>query len=126
MRKNISAIVVDDDPDMVDIITELLDLKGVNVIAKGYDGNDAVAAYKILKPDIVFLDLMMDNYDGFFALENIRKDNPNAKVVIITADIRKETNEKLTKLNPTKVFHKPLEIDQIVNLLETFDDFKES
>lgn len=118
-----SAIVVDDDHDMVEVLSELLKIKGIDVVAKGYDGNDAVTAYKILKPDIVFLDLMMDNYDGFFALENIRKIDPDAKVVIITADENYETKQKLKRLNPTKVFHKPLEIDEVMNLLGTFEDF---
>lgn len=118
-----SAIVIDDDHDMVEVLSELLKIKGVDVVAKGYDGNDAVTAYKILRPDIVFLDLMMDNYDGFFALENIRKIDPNAKVIIITADENYETKQKLKKLNPTKVFYKPLEIDEVMNLLGTFEDF---
>lgn len=123
MTKALSAIVVDDDHDMVEVLSELLMIKGVNVVAKGYNGNDAITAYRILRPDVVFLDLMMDDYDGFFALENIRKIDPNAKVIVMTADENYDTKQKLKKMNPTSIFYKPLEIDRVMNLLGTFKDF---
>lgn len=113
----ITAIVVDDDQDTVDVFCDYLELKNVNVIGRGRDGKSAVELYQKLKPDVVFLDLMMPEYDGFYGLENIRKENPDAKVVIVTADLRDDTARKLGALKPTRVFIKPYDIEKITQML---------
>jgi DNA-binding NtrC family response regulator len=114
----VTAIVIDDDVDTVDVFCDYLTLKNVKVLGRGHNGKDAFELYQKYKPDIVFLDLMMPDYDGFYGLENIRKINPNSKVVVITADLRQETAEKLEKLKPTEVFIKPYDIEKITKLLE--------
>ncbi|MEW6043886.1 MAG: response regulator [Thermoproteota archaeon] len=114
----VTAIVVDDDIDTVDVFCDYLKLKNVEVLGRGRNGKDAFELYQRHKPDIVFLDLMMPDYDGFYGLENIRKADPHSKVVVITADLREETAEKLAQLKPTEVFIKPYDIEKITQLLE--------
>ena len=113
-----SAIIVDDDKDTVTVFSDYLKLKKVNVLGVGFDGNDAVNLYKKLNPDIVFLDHMMPEYDGLYALYNIRKQNPNAHVVMITADNTIDENPKILELEPTAIVHKPFKIDEIMKLVE--------
>jgi CheY-like chemotaxis protein len=117
MSKFPIAIVIDDDTDTVEIFAEYLEIMGVDVVGRGYDGKQAAELYQQKKPDVVFLDLMMPEYDGFYALENIRKMNPDAKVVIITADLRKDTEEMLEDLKPNKIIFKPFAIDKIVDVI---------
>jgi DNA-binding NarL/FixJ family response regulator len=114
----VTAIVIDDDIDTVDVFCDYLKLKNVEVLGRGHNGKDAFELYQKYKPDIVFLDLMMPDYDGFYGLENIRKTDPHSKVVVITADLREETAEKLDKLKPTEIFIKPYDIAKITQLLE--------
>jgi CheY-like chemotaxis protein len=113
----LTTIVIDDDIDTVEVFCEYLELKNALVLGKGYNGKDAVELYKKHLPDVVFLDLMMPQYDGIYALENIRKINPLARVIVITADMRRETEEELDKLEPTAVFIKPFNIDKIMQTL---------
>lgn len=91
----LTAIVIDDYVDVVEILCESLQVFGVNVVGIGRNGKDAVDLYGQKKPDVVFLDLMMPEYDGFYALEHIRKLDPNSKVAIITADLQDSTMKKL-------------------------------
>ena len=112
-----TAIVIDDDVDTVDVFCDYLEIKKVQVLGKGYNGKAAVEIYEKLRPDIVFLDLMMPEYDGIYALENIRKIDPDAKIVIVTADLREDTAKKLAKLKPTSVFIKPYDIDKISQVI---------
>ena len=105
LRENLSALVIDDDYDTVSVFTEFLELSDVKVIGKGYDGMDAVNLYSKLKPDIVFLDVMMPNYDGFYALQHIRQMNSNALVVMVTADLSEETQVKLNKMKATWIVY---------------------
>ena len=114
----IRVIVVDDDRDTVEVFTEYLSLKGIDVVAKGYNGKEAVELYKEYTPDITLLDVMMPEHDGFYGLQNIRRINPNAKVIMVTADLTADTAEKLTQLNASAVIYKPYEIDRV---LETID-----
>lgn len=102
-----SAIVIDDDRDTVEVFVDYLKMLNVNVLAKGYGGKDAVDMYERYGPDMVFLDLMMADYDGFYALEKIREINPDAKVIVVTADMRSDSEMKLAALKPTEVLFKP-------------------
>ena len=118
LRENLNVIVIDDDYNTVEVFAEFLELSQVKVVGKGYDGKDGVNLYKQLKPDIVFLDVMMPDYDGFYALENIKKINPNALVVMITADLTRETEIKLENLKPTSIIYKPFDIQQIIEIID--------
>ena len=112
----VSAIVIDDDKDVVESFTAMLEYNNVNVVGKGYDGKDAVELYQKLKPDFVVLDILMPEYDGHYAIENIRKFNPNAKIFVATADISESTTEKLTKAK-VDFLYKPFKFDDIMNKL---------
>jgi len=112
----VSAIVIDDDTDVVESFTKMLEYNNVNVVGKGYDGKDAVELYQKLKPDFVVLDILMPEYDGHYAIENIRKFNPNAKIFVITADASESTAEKLTKAK-VDFLYKPFKFDDIINKL---------
>lgn len=113
----ITAIVIDDDKNMVNFFSEFLELKGINIIGKGYDGKEAVDLYVALRPDIVFLDVMMDRFDGLYALEEIKKIDHYANVIMVTADIRQDTYVKLTNLNASAIIFKPFEIDAVMHAI---------
>jgi len=113
----LNVVVVDDDYNTVEVFTEFLELQNIKVVGKGYDGNDAIKLYSQLKPDIVFLDVMMPEYDGLYALENIKKINPNAIVVMVTADLREETEQRLNELNANSIVYKPFDIQQILEII---------
>lgn len=117
MTNQVTAIVIDDDLDTVELFAEYLEIKGVKVLGKGYDGQQAAELYEKLNPDIVFLDIMMPRYDGFYALEKIRKINPWAKVVMVTADLTAETAQKLEKWSGITIVYKPYEFDDIMTTI---------
>lgn len=58
-----SVIVVDDNEDIVYSMSELLEMYGINVVGKGYNGLECVELYNKLRPDAVLLDLLMPEYD---------------------------------------------------------------
>src|SRR4029077_13683696 len=107
--KQITAIVTDDDIDTVDVFCESLELYQFRIVGKTYNGETVAELYSTLKPDVVFLDVMMPNYDGIYALEQIRKIDPDAVLIMVTADHRNETAEKLERLNPSAVIYKPFD-----------------
>jgi len=110
----VTSIVVDDDFDTVEVFSEYLELKEIDVVGKAYNGKEAVDLYQKLKPDVVFLDVLMPDYDGFYALEKIRQLNPDSKVIMVTASLTAQTEDLLKELNASAVIYKPYDIDNVI------------
>lgn len=83
-RVKIRAIVVDDDADVREIFIELLQMNDIQVVANGINGKEAVELYKMHHPDFVFLDYLMPEYDGLYAIEKIREFDPNGKIILVS------------------------------------------
>lgn len=112
-----TAIVIDDDSDTVEIFSALLEERDVLVLAKGYNGKQAIELFSEHSPDVVFVDIMMPDGTGFHAIRNIRKINENAKIIVVTADVKSTTEEKLNDLNVNGIIYKPLDMDKIMQLV---------
>ena len=114
----LSVIVVEDDFDSLEVLSEYLSLKELNVLAKAKNGKEAVEIYEKFKPDVVLLDILMPGYDGFYAIEKIKEVDPSAKVIFVTAATMGPTQRKLFDYDVDGIIFKPFELD---HLLETID-----
>lgn len=110
----ISAIVVDDDMQVATTLAEYLKLHDINVVGIGYDGKSAAELYAKLAPDVVFLDLLMPKYDGFYGLKQIRKISSTVNIVMITADVTESSTSKMRELGASTILYKPLKIDEML------------
>ncbi|MCE9651634.1 MAG: response regulator [Nitrosarchaeum sp.] len=113
----ITCIVIDDDLNTTKVFSDLLELMGLDVLAQGYDGNDAISLYMKYRPEIVFTDIMMPNADGFYGIKKIKEFDPHAKIVAVTADISAETQNRLRELDITAVICKPFKQSEIKQVL---------
>ena len=113
----VRVIVVDDDPDTVEIFSEYLSMKGVDVVGTGYNGKEAVELFQKHRPDVVFLDCMMPEYDGFYALGNIQQIDPSSKTIMVTGDLTQKTKLLFEKMRVSGVIFKPYEIDDVIKVL---------
>lgn len=109
-----TVIVIDDDRDTVDIFSEYLKLHGMEVVGKGYNGKEAVDLYSEHKPDITILDMKMPEYDGKYAIDEIRAINPEAKIIVVTGYTEYKTNV----LKVDGLFYKPYEINEIISKIK--------
>lgn len=114
-----TALVVDDDEDTVNLFTEFLEIYDVVVVGKAFDGNQATKIFRDMTPDIVFSDVMMPEYDGFYALENIKKMNPKAIMVMITGDVRADTVHKLETLGADAIIYKPFDMQAVMKTVNS-------
>ena len=112
------VILIDDDIDTLEIFQDYLEMKGVEVIETGNNGKTAVELYLKHKPEIILLDVMMPEYDGYFALENILKKDSDAKIIMVTADKTAETRKKLIELKASGILYKPYEINTVLETIE--------
>jgi two-component system chemotaxis response regulator CheY len=112
-----SVIVIDDNKDIVNSMSELLEIYGIDVVGKGYNGLEGVDLYKKLQPDAVLLDLMMPEYDGLYALKEIRKINPKSVILIVTGGASQSITDGLKTLQPNKIIHKPIDVNSLVEII---------
>ena len=113
----ITAIIIDDDKGITTVFTEYLQIHGIATLGIGHDGKSTIELYQKTKPDIVFLDVIMPDYDGFYGLEKIKQLDPNARVIMVTADITQETHDRLMSLGANMIIHKPFEIEEIIMVI---------
>lgn len=110
-------LIVDDDQDSRETLSDLLELKGVTVIAKAVNGFDAIQKFNQYKPDFVLMDMMMPEYDGFYGLENIKNIDSMAKIIMITADQTKATRDKIYAFSHTQIIVKPIDTNKLIKLI---------
>ena len=110
----IRAVVVDDDKETVALFSEILSTNNIEVAGKGYNGQDAAFLYQKLKPDVIFLDVIMPVYDGIYGITKIREMNPDAIVIITTNQMTINAQIALNKLRPSAIIKEPIDVDEII------------
>lgn len=90
-------LIVDDDREVVRLMRAYLERAGYDVLA-AYDGETAVHALRREKPDLVLLDLMLPDRDGYDITRLVRADPTLAKTPIIMLSARVEDTDKIIGL----------------------------
>ncbi|MFZ0391691.1 MAG: response regulator [Calditrichia bacterium] len=105
---NKKVLAVDDDPFIRKMFQSMLESRGFDV-STAVNGADAVTKALQLLPDIIFLDIMMPEVDGFRALEMIRKMEllRNIPVIIVTARADSATLLRAIKAGANDFIAKP-------------------
>jgi len=114
-------LIVDDTLFMRTLLKNILFSGGHDIVGEAGDGDEAVAKYKELKPDLVTMDVVMPKVNGIEALKEIRAIDPNAKVIMCTA-VGQEQMVKLAiktgaKGYIVKPFQAPKVLEEIHNVL---------
>jgi len=126
-----TILVVDDDPDILVTTKVALSRSGYAVIT-ATNGFEAVGAARIRKPDLILLDVMMPEENGYRVARILREDEqlgvyerPNLIVLVTARDLstspdREELFQDFAK--PDRVIYKPFDLDdllqQVAELLE--------
>ena len=79
------VLIVDDAAFMRLSIKTMLERHGFEISGEAENGEEAIAKYKELKPDVVTMDITMPGMSGIEALKAIRQIDPKAKVVVVSS-----------------------------------------
>ncbi|WP_426485507.1 response regulator [Flavobacterium sp. 2] len=116
------VLIVDDDVRNIYSLTKALEVFKMNIIT-AFDGKEAI---KILNEnsdtDVVLLDMMMPNMDGYETAEKIRS-NPkflNLPLIAVTAKAMTGDREKCIKAGASDYITKPVDVDQLLSLLRVW------
>ncbi len=112
-----TIMIVDDSRTSRKLLRDLLERGGFEVIGEAGDGEEGWLLYKELKPDIVTMDITMPKMDGIESLTMIKKENPDAKIVMITAAGQNEKMVEALKRGATDFLVKPFEEEKVLTTL---------
>jgi two-component system chemotaxis response regulator CheY len=112
------VLIVEDNALTRMMLRSLLEQLKWEVAGEAEDGKEAVRVFSEVRPDVVFLDLILPGQSGLQVLEEIRKADPAAKVVVITAVEQDEMNKQLYDKGTTAILRKPFSFNEFRALLE--------
>jgi two-component system chemotaxis response regulator CheY len=112
------VIIADDASFMRGSLKFILESAGHKVVGLAKDGKEALELYIKLKPDLVIMDILMARMDGISSLKGIMKENPSAKVMMVTALGHEAKRKEAMDLAASGFIKKPFTRDEIIAEVE--------
>jgi two-component system, chemotaxis family, chemotaxis protein CheY len=109
------VLVVDDAAFMRKMVTDALSKGGHEVVGEAGNGNEAIAQFQALKPDLMTLDITMPEKDGLAALADIMAADPSARVVMCSALGQESKVLEAIKLGAKDFVVKPFQADRVID-----------
>jgi two-component system, OmpR family, response regulator len=112
------VLVVDDEPNIVDVITMALDFQGFEVESAG-TGADALSAVSTFRPDLILLDVMLPDMEGFDVAQRLGAQRNRVPIIFLTA--RDATDDKIRglTLGGDDYVTKPFSLEELVARIRT-------
>lgn len=109
-------LIVDDSNLSRRTLRSILEPEGHQIL-EAKDGIAAIEQYFLDKPDLVLLDLVMPELDGFGVLEKLREMDAQARIVIVSADIQTLTKEATAAAGAKAFINKPLSAVEVLTVV---------
>jgi len=107
-----NILVIDDDASIVESLDLYLTEEGYTV-KTALTGTEGLNKYVEDPSDVVILDIRLPDVDGFSVLEDLKEENENVKVIMITAFHDMETTINAMKGGAFDYIHKPINVDEL-------------
>lgn len=112
----VKVLVVDDEPNIVELLTVGLKFQGFNV-ASASDGEEALELAREFRPDAFILDVMMPGMDGFELLPKLREENLDGPVLFLTAKDAVENRIHGLTIGADDYVTKPFSLEEVITRL---------
>ena len=114
------VLIVDDEPDMLDILKDMLATSGKYEVRTAINGFEAGMQAEQFRPHVILLDLLLSDIDGRTVCRNI-KQNPSltaTKVIAISGQLTSKQGEKLMAEGFDEFLSKPFTLASVFNAVE--------
>jgi len=101
-EKNKFILCIEDEPEMIDLIRLILERRGFNVQGAG-GGTEGIKKVRELHPDLVLLDLMMPDLDGWEVYQQMKADEATRNIPVIVVTAKAQSIDKVLGLHIAKV-----------------------
>ena len=103
------------------MLRRILEDAGHQVVESG-EGAGGIELFYLEKPDLVFLDLTMKDMYGLEVLASLREIDPNARIIIASADIQDQTREMVNEAGANAFVNKPLSPEKVLDAFNSVID----
>jgi two-component system chemotaxis response regulator CheY len=110
------VLLVDDSGMARRSTRRILEGAGYDVV-EAEDGMAAIERYFVEKPDVVMLDLVMKGMYGLEVLSKLREMDPEARVVVLSADIQTSSRDMVQAAGASGFLCKPADPDQMLEMV---------
>lgn len=113
-------VCVEDEPEMIDLIKLILTRKGFEVLGAN-GGEEGLKVIRQSKPDLVLLDLMMPEMDGWQVYQQLKADDATKDIPVIVVTAKAQNIDKVLGLHIAKVddyIPKPFSLQELVDRVE--------
>lgn len=116
--KNAKILIVDDNQANIDVLLGFLEIEGYYNITSTINPLDVMGLFKTFKPDLLLLDLMMPELDGFEIMSQIKEididSNPlPLPILVLTADINSESKKRALSNGANDFLIKPFDLIEV-------------
>ncbi len=118
-------LLVDDEPDIVAMTVMRLEASGYEVVTAG-DGNSGYESAKTEKPDLIILDLMLPDMDGYQVCRLLKFDEQfkNIPIIMLTAKSQREDKEWGEKVGADLYMTKPYDAKELLGKIRLLTENK--
>jgi two-component system, OmpR family, response regulator len=111
------VLVVDDDPEIVELLVDVLERDGRFEVRTASSGYDAGVLTQEFRPDLMILDYMLPDVNGNVVCKTIRQNESfeHMKIIIVSGVINQEEIDQLLKIGADAFMKKPFSIDDLVS-----------
>ena len=113
-----TLLVTDDALIIREMIKDAATNCGWTITGEATNGQEAIEQYEVCKPDVMTLDLVMPEFDGLHALRGIIEQDPNAKVLVVSALDQQQVLKDAIKLGASDFIVKPFDKDRLTGALD--------
>jgi two-component system chemotaxis response regulator CheY len=110
-------LIVDDSPIARKMLKSCLPKDQEYEFHEAGDGKEGCEKYTQITPDVTFMDLTMPVMTGYEAIEEIVKNDKNALIIVVTADVQMKAIKRVLDLGAYMVLKKPLKRDELQSAL---------
>lgn len=115
-EKKYKLLLVDDSPTVHEMLKEAFAGSAFEIVGDAFNGAQGVELYENLKPDLVFMDIVMPQMTGLDALKAIMEKHPEAKVVMLTSMRGKDEVFTAKKYGAKNYILKPFQNEKVVEV----------
>lgn len=116
-QKKIKILLVDDEVDFLNTISDRLALKGFDVVAAS-NGRDAVASAEKDLFDVAIVDFQMPEMDGVHVVKLLKERHKYLEIIMLTGHATIDSAVECTKLGAFKYLEKPYDFEKLVNVIK--------
>lgn len=117
--KDMKVLICDDSMFARKKLSMSISSLGIENIAEAADGEEAISKFKEIKPDVVFMDIIMPKVTGIDALKNIIAEFPDAKIIMASSVGTQGHLKEAIKAGAADFLQKPISDEDIKKILET-------